>query len=182
MSTQEQGQGIAFSSDCFGTTLDVKFRLSFLRKLLEDESFQFQRKNIETLIINYECGGKIPPLGQTILLLDGEVVDKMPEKVPEGSALWAEAAYGPVTSCGSPSTSHSHDSFIDSTDSAAPAPAMMTTPEGLTYLSGYIGAIPDEELKLRCLRESLEDNSVPFHRKNIESLIYYYENGGKAPP
>jgi hypothetical protein len=39
----------------------------------------------------------------------------------------------------------------------------------------------DEEYKLRCLREELEDDELQFQRKNIEFLIHYYENGGKVP-
>jgi hypothetical protein len=50
----------------------------------------FQRKNIEFLIHYYENGGKVPAPGQTIWLLDGKVVDKEPEEIPEGSVIWAE--------------------------------------------------------------------------------------------
>ena len=64
--------------------------LRCLRKELKDESLQDQRKNIEFLIRYYENGGKIPAPGQTIWLLDGKVVDKLPEEIPEGSAVWAE--------------------------------------------------------------------------------------------
>jgi hypothetical protein len=91
MSTQGQGQAIVFAPACIGTSIvDAEFKLRYLREVLKDESLQFQRKNIEFLIHYYENGGKVPPLGQTMWLLDGKVVDKMPEKVSKGSAMWAE--------------------------------------------------------------------------------------------
>ena len=93
MSTQGQGPGqpIKFAPACIGTSIiDAEFKLRSLREVLKDESLQFQRKNIEFLIHYYENGGKVPPLGQTMWLLDGKVVDKMPEKVSNGSAMWAE--------------------------------------------------------------------------------------------
>jgi hypothetical protein len=70
--------------------IDAEFKL-------EDESLQFQRKNIEFLIHYYENGGKLPLPGQTMWLLDEKVVDKMPEKVFEGSAMWAEVVCFPLT-------------------------------------------------------------------------------------
>jgi hypothetical protein len=89
MSTQ--GQGITFAPASIGTSIvDAEFKLRYLREELKDESLQFQRKNIEFLIHYYENGGKAPASGQTIWLLDGKVVDKMPEKIPKGSAMWAE--------------------------------------------------------------------------------------------
>jgi hypothetical protein len=98
MSTQEQGQAITFAPACIGTSIvDAEFKLRYLRELLKDESLQFQRKNIEFLIHYYENGGKVPPLGQTIWLLDGKVVNKMPEKVSKGSAMWAEVVCLPLT-------------------------------------------------------------------------------------
>ena len=66
-------------------------------KEVEDESLQFQRKNIEFLIHYYENGGKVPPPGQSMWLLDGKVVDKMPEKISEGSAMWLEVVCLPLT-------------------------------------------------------------------------------------
>jgi hypothetical protein len=93
MSTQGQGQAITFAPARIGTSIvDAEFKLGYLRKAHEDESFlsQRQRKNIEFLIHYYENGGKVPPPGQTMWLLDGKVVDKMPEKIPEGSAVWSE--------------------------------------------------------------------------------------------
>jgi hypothetical protein len=91
MSTQGQGQSITFAPACIGTSIvDEEFMLRCLRKELKDESVQDQRKNIEFLIHYYENGGKIPAPGQTIWLLDGKVVDKLPEEIPEGSAVWAE--------------------------------------------------------------------------------------------
>jgi hypothetical protein len=98
MSTQGQGQAITFAPACIGTSIvDAEFKLRYLREVLEDESLQFQRKNIEFLIHYYENGGKVPPLGQTMWLLDGKVVDKMPEKVSKGSAMWAEVVCLPLT-------------------------------------------------------------------------------------
>jgi hypothetical protein len=91
MSTQRQGQSITFAPACIGTSeVDAEFKLRHLREDLEDESYQFQRKNIEFLIHYYENGGKIPAPGQTIWLLDGKVVDKEPVEIPEGSVVWAE--------------------------------------------------------------------------------------------
>jgi hypothetical protein len=91
MSTKAQGQAITFSPPYIGTSIvDEEFKLRHLREDLEDESYQFQRKNIEFLIHYYENGGKIPAPGQTIWLLDGKVVDKEPEEIPEGSVVWAE--------------------------------------------------------------------------------------------
>jgi len=92
MSTQGQGQGITFAPATIGTSIvDAEFKLRYLRKSLEeDEALQYQRKNIEFLIHYYENGGKIPAPGQTMWLLDGKVVDKMPEKIPKGSTVWAE--------------------------------------------------------------------------------------------
>jgi hypothetical protein len=100
MPTQGQGQPITFAPACIGTSIvDAEFKLGYLRKMLEDESFQSQRqrKNIEFLIHYYENGGKVPPPGQTMWLLDGKVVDKMPEKISEGSAMWAEEVCLPLT-------------------------------------------------------------------------------------
>jgi hypothetical protein len=100
MSTQGQGQAITFAPACIGTSIvDAEFKLGYLRKELEDKSIycQRQRKNIEFLIHYYENGGKVPPPGQTMWLLDGKVVDKMPEKIPEGSAMWAEEVCLPLT-------------------------------------------------------------------------------------
>jgi hypothetical protein len=98
MSTQGQGQAITFAPACIGTSIvDPEFKLRYLREVFEDESLQFQRKNIEFLIHYYENGGKAPPLGQTMWLLDGKVVDKMPEKVSKGSAMWAEVVCLPLT-------------------------------------------------------------------------------------
>jgi hypothetical protein len=94
MSTQRQGQKIAFAPACSGTSeVDEEYMLRCLREELEDESYQFQRKNIEFLIHYYENGGKIPAPGQTIWLLDGKVVDKEPVEIPEGSVVWAEQVY-----------------------------------------------------------------------------------------
>jgi len=70
--------------------VDEEYMLRHLREELEDDELQFQRKNIEFLIHYYENGGKIPAPGQTIWLLDGKVVDKEPEEIPEGSVVWAE--------------------------------------------------------------------------------------------
>ena len=85
MSTQGQGQGqaqgqaITFAPACIGTSIvDAEFKLRYLRESLEDESLQFQQKNIKFLIHYYENGGKLPAPGQTMWLLDGKVVDKMP--------------------------------------------------------------------------------------------------------
>jgi hypothetical protein len=98
MSTQGQGQSITFAPARIGTSIvDAEFKLRYLRKSLEDESLQFQRKNIEFLIHYYENGGKLPAPGQTIWLLDGKVVDKMPERVSKGSAIWAEDVCLPPT-------------------------------------------------------------------------------------
>jgi len=98
MSTQGQGQAITFAPACIGTSIvDAEFKLGYLRKALDDEEFQFQRKNIEFLIHYYENGGKLPAAGQTMWLLDGKVVDKMPEKIPKGSAMWAEVVCLPLT-------------------------------------------------------------------------------------
>jgi hypothetical protein len=91
MSTQRQRQSITFAPPCIGTSIvDAEFKLRRLQEELKDESYQFQRKNIEFLIHYYENGGKVPAPGQTIWLLDGKVVDKEPEEIPEGSVMWAE--------------------------------------------------------------------------------------------
>jgi hypothetical protein len=98
MSTQGQGQTITFAPACIGTSIvDEEYKLRHLREELEDESYQFQRKNIEFLIHYYENGGKVPAPGQTIWLLDGKVVDKEPEEIPEGSIVWAEEVCLPST-------------------------------------------------------------------------------------
>jgi hypothetical protein len=99
MSTRGQGRSVTFAPApaCIGTSIvDAKFKVRYLRKALEDESLQFQRKNIEFLIHYYENGGELPPPGQTMWLLDGEVIDKMPEGIPKGSALWAEVVCLPL--------------------------------------------------------------------------------------
>jgi hypothetical protein len=91
MSTQGQGQSIIFAPACIGPSeVDEEFKLRRLREELKDESYQFQRKNIEFLIHYYENGGKLPAPGQTIWLVDGKVVDKEPEELPKGSVMWAE--------------------------------------------------------------------------------------------
>jgi hypothetical protein len=98
MSTQGQGQAITFAPACIGTSIvDAELKLRYLREVLQGESLQSQRKNIKFLVYYYENGGKVPPLGQTMWLLDGEVVDKMPEKVSKGSAMWAEVVCLPLT-------------------------------------------------------------------------------------
>jgi hypothetical protein len=100
MSNQGQVQAITFAPACIGTSIvDAEFKLRYLRKALEDESIQSQRqrKNIEFLIHYYENGGKVPSPGQTMWLLDGKVVDKMPEKISEGSAMWLEVVCLPLT-------------------------------------------------------------------------------------
>jgi hypothetical protein len=98
MSTQGQGQSITFAPACMGTSeVDEEYMLRHLREELEDDELQFQRKNIEFLIHYYENGGKVPPPGQTMWLLDGKVVDKRPEKVPKGSAMWSEEVCLPLT-------------------------------------------------------------------------------------
>ena len=100
MSTKAQGQAITFSPPYIGTSIvDEEFKLRRLREELKDESFlsQRQRKNIDFLIHYYKNGGKVPPPGQIMWLLDGKVVDKMPEKIPEGSAVWSEEVYLPLT-------------------------------------------------------------------------------------
>jgi hypothetical protein len=97
MSTQGQGQTITFAPACIGTSIvDEEYKLRHLREELEDESYQFQRKNIEFLIHYYENGGKVPAPGQPIWLLDGKVVDKEPEEVPEGSVVWLEEVCLPL--------------------------------------------------------------------------------------
>jgi|SRR5271170_2804607 len=90
MSTQSQVTTISLAD--LGTQKEIEFRIQSLRRDLEDETLAFQRKNIEFLIHYYENGGKIPPRGQIMWLLDGKVVDKMPETVFRPSALWAERA------------------------------------------------------------------------------------------
>jgi hypothetical protein len=96
MSTQ--GQGITFAPACpVPSIVNEEFKLRCFREWLEDESLQFQRKNIESLIHYYENGGKIPAPGQPMWLLDGKVVDKRPEKVPKGSAMWSEEVCLPLT-------------------------------------------------------------------------------------
>jgi hypothetical protein len=99
MSIQGQKQAITFAPACIGTSIvDAEFKLRYLRKSLEeDEALQYQRKNIEFLIHYYENGGKVPAPGQTMWLLDGKVVDKMPETIPEGSALYPEEVCLPLT-------------------------------------------------------------------------------------
>ena len=98
MSTQGQGQGITFAPACpVPSIVDEEFKLRRLREELKDESYQFQRKNIKFLIHYYENGGKVPPPGQTMWLLDGKVIDKMPEKIPKGSTVWAEEVCLPLT-------------------------------------------------------------------------------------
>ena len=100
MSTKAQGQAITFAPATIGTSIvDAEFKLGYLRKALDDGSIQSQRqrKNIEFLIHYYENGGNVPPPGQTMWLLDGKVIDKMPEKIPEGSTVWAEEVCLPLT-------------------------------------------------------------------------------------
>jgi hypothetical protein len=100
MSTQEQGQGITFLPAYIGTSIvDAEFMLRHLREELKDGSIQSQRqrKNIEFLIHYYENGGKVPSPGQTMWLLDGKVVDKIPKKIPKGSAVWSEEVCLPLT-------------------------------------------------------------------------------------
>jgi hypothetical protein len=91
MSTQGQGKSITFLPACIGTSIiDTEYKLRHLREELEEESYQFQRKNIEWLIHYYENGGKVPAPGQPIWLLDGKVVDKEPIEIPKGSVVWVE--------------------------------------------------------------------------------------------
>jgi hypothetical protein len=98
MSTQGQGQGITFAPACIAPFIvDTEFKLRYLREGLKDKSLQFQRKNIEFLIHYYENGGKVPAPGQIMWLLDGKVIDKRPEKVPKGSAIYPEEVCLPLT-------------------------------------------------------------------------------------
>ncbi|KIX09363.1 uncharacterized protein Z518_00442 [Rhinocladiella mackenziei CBS 650.93] len=87
-----QGQEIKFAPAYVGTPIDAKTKLGYLREALDDKSLEFQRKNIEFLIRYYENGGKVPAPGQTMWLVDGKVVDKMPETLSKPSAMWAEVA------------------------------------------------------------------------------------------
>lgn len=70
----------------------VALKLDCYREKLEDESVISRRhhKNFEFLIHYYENGGKPPPSGKFMWILDGKIIDKPPEKIPEGSALWPE--------------------------------------------------------------------------------------------
>jgi hypothetical protein len=102
--------------------------------------------------------------------------------------------WSPPLYAGFPSTSNSHHSFINSTDSAPPYNTLPNTSnqgqgegqgKGITIAPAYIGtSIVDAEFKLGYLRKTLEDESIQSQRqrKNIEFFMHYYESGGKVPP
>lgn len=94
MAEQRPGQSAATVQDRL-----VAFKLDALRKLLDPAAVSvgfdprdvpLQRKNIEFVIKYYENGGQIPSQGQYMYILDGQLVDKRPVPVPEGSILWVE--------------------------------------------------------------------------------------------
>ena len=86
------GQAITFSPAIQGTDDLVTLKLCFLRRLLENDSYEVQRhrENILFLIHYYENGGEPPPRGQTMWLVDGKVVDQKPVFPVMGSAIWPE--------------------------------------------------------------------------------------------
>src|SRR4051812_10910917 len=70
--------------------IDAKSRIRELRDMLLDKSVEFQHKNISFLIHLYETGQLPGPPGETTWILDGELIDGLPDKIPKGSAVWAE--------------------------------------------------------------------------------------------
>lgn len=70
--------------------INAESRIRELREMLLDKSLDFQKKNILFLIHLYETGQLPKPAGETTWILDGKFCDGLPEKIPEGSAVWAE--------------------------------------------------------------------------------------------
>ena len=70
--------------------LSAESRIRDLREILADGSEEYQRKNILTLIDLYETGQLAGPTEETVWIFDGKVVDSEPDKIPQGSAVWAE--------------------------------------------------------------------------------------------
>jgi hypothetical protein len=70
--------------------INAESRIRELREMLLDKSLDFQKKNILFLIQLYETGQLPKPAGETTWILDGKFCAGLPEKIPEGSAVWAE--------------------------------------------------------------------------------------------
>jgi hypothetical protein len=69
--------------------ISAEFRIRKLRELLSDKSQEYQKKNILALIDLYETG-QLKPTSEITWIFDGKVVDSEPNKIPKGSAVWAE--------------------------------------------------------------------------------------------
>jgi len=70
--------------------ISAESRIRELRKYLSYKSQEYQRKNILALIHLYETGQLARPTEETVWIFDGKVVDSEPDKIPQGSAVWAE--------------------------------------------------------------------------------------------
>ena len=70
--------------------ISAESRIRELRKYLSYKSQEYQKKNILALIHLYETGQLAGPTEETVWVFDGKVVDSEPDKIPQGSAVWAE--------------------------------------------------------------------------------------------
>ena len=69
--------------------ISAESRIRDLREILSDKSQEYQKKNILALIGLYETG-QLKPTSEITWIFDGKVVDSEPDKIPKGSAVWAE--------------------------------------------------------------------------------------------
>lgn len=70
--------------------INAESRIRELRELLSDKSQEYQKKNILALIHLYKTGQLPKPTDETTWIFDGKVVNSEPNKIPQGSAVWAE--------------------------------------------------------------------------------------------
>jgi len=70
---------------------NAESRIRDLREMLLDKSLEFQKENILFAIYLYETG-QLPPKREcdTTWILNGKVVDQLPDDLPKGSVVWGE--------------------------------------------------------------------------------------------
>jgi hypothetical protein len=70
---------------------NAESRIRDLREMLLDKSLEFQKENILFAIHLYETG-QLPPKREcdTTWILNGKVVDQLPDDLPKGSLVWGE--------------------------------------------------------------------------------------------
>jgi hypothetical protein len=70
--------------------MNTEQRIRQLHKILLDDSLAFQRENVMFVLHLYEIGHLPKPGMERTWVLNGKVVDRLPDKIPQGSAVWVE--------------------------------------------------------------------------------------------